>query len=87
MFSTPHWVDTMAKYTNLSTPPPKVCWKLQYYLSEKILSFNFSYFVASPMNKIDPFPGYKEYLRPHLDLEFIADHAKMQGQGSGKSKL
>merc|ERR1711968_35936 len=33
---------------------------------------------ASPMNAKDPFEGYDQHLRPHLDLDFIAEHAKMQ---------
>ena len=36
---------------------------------------------ASPLNKIDPFPGYAEHLRPHLDLDFIADQKTKQRQG------
>ena len=40
----------------------------------------------------EPFDGYQEVLRPHLDLEFIKDHAEMVRQGplgapAGTSKL
>lgn len=35
----------------------------------------------SPMNDSDPFPGYEEYLKPNLDLEFIKEHAAMQKTG------
>jgi len=33
---------------------------------------------ASPLNASDPFNGYEQHLRPHLDLDFIAEHAKVQ---------
>jgi len=33
---------------------------------------------ASPLNESDPFEGYTEHLRPHLDLDFIAEKAKTQ---------
>jgi hypothetical protein len=42
---------------------------------------------ASPLNRVDPFPGYAEHLRPGLDLGFIAKQAKRQGAGAGASKL
>jgi acyl-CoA oxidase len=42
----------------------------------------------SPLNKQDPFPGYEEYLRPNLDLEFIAEKKKLQRVGMvGGGKL
>jgi len=36
----------------------------------------------SPLNQTDPFDGYKEYLQPHLDLEFLK-----RGNKSPNSKL
>jgi Acyl-CoA oxidase len=27
--------------------------------------------IQSPLNKQDPFPGYNEYLEPHLNKEFL----------------
>jgi len=30
----------------------------------------------SPLNKVDPFDGYKEYLQPHLDIELLTEGAK-----------
>eukprot|EP01114_Cavostelium_apophysatum_P005803 TRINITY_DN1697_c0_g1_i1.p1 TRINITY_DN1697_c0_g1~~TRINITY_DN1697_c0_g1_i1.p1 ORF type:complete len:698 (+),score=185.82 TRINITY_DN1697_c0_g1_i1:104-2197(+) len=36
----------------------------------------------SPLNKTDPFDGYKEYLRPHLNVEFLK-----QGNSVPSSKL
>jgi len=36
--------------------------------------------LKSPLNQADPFDGYKEYLRPHLNLELLA-------QGNKVSKL
>jgi len=42
--------------------------------------------LESPLNKVDPFLGYQEYLRPILDLEFIQEHATMQ-RTDNKSKL
>jgi len=32
---------------------------------------------ASPLNGVDPFPGYARVLRPHLDREFLREHAAM----------
>ena len=37
----------------------------------------------SEMNKVDPFEGYEDSLRPHLDLEFLKKGNKLDG----KSKL
>jgi len=37
---------------------------------------------ASPLNKTDPFPGYHEFLRPQLDVDFIAEMKKKQRQGA-----
>jgi acyl-CoA oxidase len=36
---------------------------------------------ASPLNRVDPFPGYAEHLRPQLDLDFIKDQKAKQRQG------
>ena len=32
---------------------------------------------ASPLSAHDPLPGYDRVLLPHLDTEFIAEHAQM----------
>ena len=37
---------------------------------------------ASPLNRVDPFRGYTEHLRPSLDRAFIAAHAKQQRVGA-----
>jgi acyl-CoA oxidase len=31
----------------------------------------------NPVNLKDPFPGYEEYLKPHLDQKFLSHHNKM----------
>ena len=35
---------------------------------------------ANPLSKQDPFIGYDKVLRPHLDLDFIKEHASMMRQ-------
>ena len=36
----------------------------------------------SPLNRTDPFLGYEEHLKPHLDLEFIREKSQRQHVGS-----
>lgn len=31
----------------------------------------FKLAVESPLNKVDPFPGFDETLKPHLNIEFL----------------
>jgi len=40
--------------------------------------------LKAPLNQKDPFDGYKEYLQPHLDLEFIKKGNKVPSDGTSK---
>ena len=38
---------------------------------------------TSPLNADEVFPGYERVMRPHLDLDFIREHAAMVRGGQG----
>lgn len=40
--------------------------------------------LRAPLNQRDPFDGYKEYLQPHLSLEFLKNHNKVPSKSPNK---
>jgi acyl-CoA oxidase len=43
--------------------------------------------LKAPLNQSDPFDGYKEYLQPHLDLEFLKKGNKVPTGSAAPARL